>query len=102
MFITAHELDPLDLPHYQSDCVLIAKSPDDWPMPPRPTWDGIYHLYMNTGDYIFVMPELAPGTIPEGQVFASNLVKLVFSTKVCALCELTGFSTKPDFWIDLE
>lgn len=102
IFITSHELNPLYLPHYKTDCVLIAKCPDDWPVDQRPTWDAIYHMFMDTGNFTFVGPELTPGTVPEGHVFKSNLVKLVFSTKVCALCEYTGSITKPDFWIDLE
>jgi hypothetical protein len=102
IYITAHELDTLDLPHYKTDCVEIAKSPDDWPVDPKPSWSEIYDMFMRTGNYIFVMPVLKPGTIPEGSVFQSNLLELVFSTKVCALCEYTGFSTKPDFWVDPE
>jgi hypothetical protein len=101
IFITAHELDPLYLPHYQTDCVLIAKCPDDW-LPPKPTWDAIYHWYMDSGNYIFVKPEVRDGTIPDVPVSKRNLLKLDFSTKVCSVCELTGFTTKPDFWIDLN
>jgi Domain of unknown function (DUF4249) len=102
IFITGHELDLLYLPHYQTDCVLIVKCPDDWPEESRPTWDGLYHMFMDTGNFIFVGPMVTTGTILEGHVFKSNMVKLVFSTKVCALCENTGFTTKPDFWIDPE
>jgi len=29
-------------------------------------------------------------------------VDLVFVPKTCAICELMGFPTKPDFWVDLE
>jgi hypothetical protein len=102
IFITARELDPLYLPHYKTDCFLIAKSPDDWPVNPKPTWDGIYHMYVDLGNLIFVRPEVAPDAVLEGQVYKSSLVKFIFSTKACAICELTGFITKPDFWIDLE
>jgi hypothetical protein len=104
IYITAHELDKLDLPHYSTDCVEIAKSPDDWPLPPppRPTWDAIYHLFMDTGDYTFVMPYVKPGTILGGPIYQSNLLKLVFSLNVCSICGYPGFATKPDFWVDLE
>jgi len=102
IYLTAHELDPLYLPHYNNGCVEIEKSPDDWPLPPRPSFDEIYHMYMDNGNYAFVMPVLTAGTIPEGHVSTRNLLKLVFATNVCALCEYSSFSEKPDFWIDLN
>jgi hypothetical protein len=55
---------------------------------------------MDTGKYIFVMPIVKDGTVLEGQVFKSQMVKFVFSTKVCSLCEYSGSVTKPDFWVD--
>lgn len=102
IYITAQELDTLELPHYKTDCVRIAKSPDDWPLPPppRPTWNAIYHLFMDTGDYTFAMPEVKEGTILGGLVYQSSLLKLVFSQNACSICEYSGFVTKPDFWID--
>jgi hypothetical protein len=99
IFITASELDPLLLPHYKTDCVLIAMSPLDYP-PPRPTWDGLYHMFMDIDRYTFVGPIVVDGTILEGSVNIRNLVKFVFSTKACALCDYVGFTTKPDFWFD--
>lgn len=102
IYITVRELDKLNLPHYENDCVDIAKSPDDWPVDPKPSWDQIYRMYTLSGEYIFVMPVVRDGTVPEGSVFQSNLLKLVFSKKVCSLCEYTGFAAKPDFWIDME
>jgi hypothetical protein len=102
IFITSHDLDPLYLPHYQTECALIRKSPDDYPGANPPTWDGIYQMYMATGNYIFVKPELKNANMPSGKVFLRDLLKLDFSIKVCALCNLTGFSTKPDFWVDLK
>ncbi|MGD0755968.1 MAG: DUF4249 domain-containing protein [Bacteroidales bacterium] len=102
IFITSHDLDPLSLPNYQTDCILIRKSPSDYPGGNPPTWDGIYQMYMATGNYIFVQPELKDASSPKANVSNSDLLKLDFSIKVCALCNMTGFSTKPDFWIDLE
>lgn len=102
IFITAHELDTLYLPHYKTDCVAIAKSPDDWPGQGTPSWAGIYLMFMETGDFTFVMPLLKSGDILGDPVGQSKLLKLVFSTKVCSLCEYAGITTKPDFWIDLE
>jgi hypothetical protein len=51
-----------------------------------------------------VKPIVKDGTLLESNVYQSSLVKLVFSTKVCSLCEYkhTGFPLKPDFWVDLE
>jgi hypothetical protein len=99
IFITAHELDPLLLPHYKPDCFLLAKSPSDW-FYPQPSWDQIYHMFVDVGGYIFVKPIIADGSISEGIVSENDLVKLVFSTKECSFCKYTGSSTKPDFWID--
>jgi hypothetical protein len=104
IYITAGELDTLDIPHYITDCVEIARSPDDWPTPPIPSWNEIYQMFMQTGDYTFVKPIVTEGTVLDGNVDQKSLVELVFSTKACSLCEFkhTGFSVKPDFWIDPE
>lgn len=110
IFITAHELEPLNLPHYKTDCFQIAKSPDDFPQPdpkapwngPKPpTWDEIYHMYTDNGTNIFLGPYISNGVIP-GDLAKKYLVKLVFAAKSCAICEIMGFPIKPDFWVDLE
>jgi hypothetical protein len=46
---------------------------------------------MNTGEHTFIRP-----------IFDTNniLKKLIYSTKVCSVSEYSGFSTKPDFWIE--
>jgi hypothetical protein len=102
IFIASHDLDPLSLPHYQTDCALIRKSPSDYPGANPPTWDEIYQTFMATGNYVFVKPELKDDSSPNATVSNSDLLKLDFSVKVCALCNLTGFSTKPNFWVDLK
>jgi len=91
IYITVHELDTLYLPHYATDCVEIAKSPEDWPSRTPPSFYDIYYKIMY--DYTFIRP-----------IFNADktLQKLVFATKVCSLCEYSGLTTKPDFWIDLE
>jgi hypothetical protein len=99
IFITAHELDPLYLPQYNAGCVEIERSPDDWPTP-QPTWNTIYHWFTDNGDYAFVMPVAINGSVLEGNVYSRNLLKFIFSTKVCAFCEPAGFSARPDFWVD--
>jgi hypothetical protein len=101
IYITASELESMYLPQYSTDCILDVKSPDDYP-PVQPSFEDIYNMYINAGGYVFVGPVLTYGTDPEGVVNWSKVVKLVFATNVCAKCELSGFSTKPDFWIDLE
>jgi hypothetical protein len=93
IFITAGELDPLYLPHYQTDCAEIPKGPSSWPGKTPPTFYEIYYKIMNNGDYTFIRPIFNTDNI---------LRQLVYATNVCAICELTGFSTKPDFWIDLK
>ena len=102
IFITSHDLDPLYLPHYQTDCVLIRRSPDDYPGDLTATFDKIYRWFMDSGNYIFVKPELKNDNSPVGLITVNNLLKLDFSLKPCALCNLTGFPAKPDFWVDLE
>jgi hypothetical protein len=57
---------------------------------------------MDTGDFTFVMPDVKPGTIIAGTVYANSLLELIFSPNVCSLCENSEFATKPDFWVDLE
>ena len=110
IFITTHELDPLNLPDYKMDCFPIVKSPNDFPQPdPKapwngpfpPTWDKLYHIFTDDGTNIFIGPYISAGNIP-GNVAKKNLVDLVFVPKTCAICELMGFPTKPDFWVDLE
>jgi hypothetical protein len=99
IFITTHQLDPLDLPYYKTDCFELALSPSDFNG--QLTFDQIYKLYIGLG-YTFVEPEVTVGTLLAGHVLEKNLLKLDFTTKVCSICEQTGFIAKPDFWIDLE
>jgi hypothetical protein len=96
IFITAGELDALELPHYAYDCTLIYKAPSDYytsPWQALPTFDEIYLMFTGTGNYDFVEP-----------VYNSNtgaLLMLVFVRKECAECSLTGTRVRPDFWVDL-
>jgi hypothetical protein len=90
IFITAEEVNSLFLPHYQTDCVEIAKSPEDWPGVDPPGFYEIYHTIMNAHDFTFIRPIFNPD---------NTLKKLVYATKVCSVCEFSGISTKPDFWI---
>jgi hypothetical protein len=96
IFITAHELDPLDLPHFEVTCKEIPKSPDDWPsnppMSPVVTFYEIYYKYMNKEDYVFIRPEFN---------WDNTLARLVYARRACSLCEYAGGdSNRPDFWID--
>jgi hypothetical protein len=101
-YITTRELDPLMLPYYKAECQLISVCEADYAlMEPKLKWDQIYHRYVDQDIYVFVGPQVTAGTVA-GYVLKKNLMKLDFSTKTCAICELTGFTTKPDFWIDLE
>jgi len=96
IFIPAGKLDSFSLPHYQTQCVEYVKSPSDWPPPSPmgkpPTWPEVYHIFMDTGDFTFIKPEMTPD---------STLTKLVFALNVCSVCELSGTSARPDFWVDL-
>jgi hypothetical protein len=91
IFITAEEVNLLYLPHYQTDCVEIAKSPEDWPGVEPPSFYEIYHTIMNPHDFTFIRPSFNPDR---------TLRKLVYATKVCSVCEYSGISIKPDFWIE--
>jgi hypothetical protein len=102
IFITSQELEKLNLPYYKTDCVEIAKSPDDWPVGSRVSWNEIYQMFMETGDFTFIGPDVKPGTVLPGTVYQSRLLELLFSPNVCSVCEKSGFTQKPDFWIDLE
>lgn len=101
IFITSHELDSLNLPHYKTNCFEIAKSPDDFGAS-LVTWSDIYHMYTDKGEYAFIGPDVKPGTIIAGHVYTRSLLEFIFSPTVCAVCESSGFANKPDFWIDLE
>jgi hypothetical protein len=93
IFITADDVNPLYLPHYQTDCVEIAKAPEDWPGNTLITFYEIYHTIMNPHDFTFIRPLFNPD---------NTLKKLVYATKVCSICEYSGSSLRPDFWIDLN
>lgn len=107
IYITSNEIDHLNLPDYRAECRQIAKSPDDWPKRTnpwnpvlQPTWNGIYHMYTDNGENDFIRPEVTGNAILPGHVNKKDLIKLVFAPKICAECELSGFSKRPDFWVD--
>jgi hypothetical protein len=102
IYITNHELESLDLPSYKTDCEQISVNPDDYAlMQPPVTWEALYSMFTGSGKNIFVRPEVSQGSIT-GYTLKKNLSKFVFAPKTCALCELIGFTSKPDFWIDLQ
>lgn len=109
IFITANDLVPLTLPEYKTGCYQFAKSPDDWPPPKnpwsgpfQPTFAGIYLMYTANDEFAWLRPEVADGTVIAGTVYTRNIVKFVFAPKACTICEASGITTRPDFWIDLE
>jgi hypothetical protein len=109
IYITNNDLEQFSLPHYKTDCALIAKCPDDYPQPinswccpPPPTFNGIYHIFTDNGEYEFIRPEVRSGVILAGNVYTNDLVKLIFSPKACTRCEGTNIAAKPDFWTDPE
>jgi hypothetical protein len=92
-YIYFEDMVNLQLPFFHYDCTSFARGPQDYP-PTVPPWtfDVVYAGFPPTSGYIFVEPIIDPAT--------HMLERLVFSTPVCANCELTGSTTKPDFWID--
>jgi hypothetical protein len=99
IFIDSYELLPLALPLFETDCEYIRLSPDMWP-DNQPTWDEIYHSWVFDQHYVFVTPE-ANAILP-GNVGSAYVKKFVFTTPVCAFCEKSGFTERPDFWVDSE
>jgi hypothetical protein len=97
IFIPLRDLDSLSLPQYQTPCTEFVKSPADWPPPSSmgkyPTWEEVWHIFMDSGDFTFVRPVVNAD---------STLKYLVFSLNTCSHCEASGsLSNKPDFWKDL-
>lgn len=90
------EILSLKLPFYNYPCERIESEPHDWETEwgPKVTWDQVYSIYCVTSTYAFVEPKFKP--------YTNELDKLVFTSRECANCELTGVSTKPDFWVDLN
>jgi hypothetical protein len=89
------QVAPMDLPFYHFPCVRIERRPLDGLQPPASTWDDLYRMYCINSNYVFVEPiYLRTGSI--------SISKMVFVKPDCANCELTGTSTKPDFWTDLN
>jgi hypothetical protein len=92
IYITPSEIYALGLPLYRYECEKIILGPDDFPPPLSPgaqvTFDKIYKWYQGS-DYLFIEPI----NDKEG-----NLMKLVFTSAVCADCTLTGTPERPDFW----
>jgi hypothetical protein len=79
----------LQLPFYNNDqCARIEAGPEGF----GGSFDNVYSDYCITSTYVFVEPEFS----------AAGLDKLVFTTPECADCEISGSSSKPDFWIDLK
>jgi hypothetical protein len=101
IFVTSHELEALNLPHYRSDCDELPKSPDDFG-PANFTWDDVYRMYTDKGKFVFIRPEVTPNTLVAGHVYVRNLLELVFAPTDCVVCETSGLLTKPVFWVDLE
>jgi hypothetical protein len=92
IFIPFREIVRLQLPFYNYPCKRIEQGPCFGPGDCF-TWDEIYAMFCITSTYDFVEPKYFLGTF--------NIDKLVFTTRECANCELTGTLKKPDFWIDL-
>ena len=98
MYITAHELDDLNLPYFQPDCIRYVVNPLDFHVPgsmtPVMTWGELYHMFVDEGEFAFVEPLYNAAT--------NELEDLAFVSTICSDCELTGSLTKPDWWIDLN
>jgi len=98
MYITAHELDDLNLPWFQPDCIRYEVNPLDFHVPGSMTrvmtWDELYHMFVDGGEYAFVEPIYNSTT--------NKLEDYAFVSTICSDCELTGSLKKPDWWIDMN
>ena len=97
IFIPFSSIVSFNLPFFHNDqCERIEASPSEYSTPygPPVTFDDLYSMFCITSTYVFVEPIYDPATF--------TLSRLVFSKPECANCELTGISSKPDFWIDLN
>jgi hypothetical protein len=97
IFIPFSSVVSLHLPFYHdTQCERIEASPAEYSTPygPPVTFDDVYSMFCTTSTYVFVEPMYDPVTF--------NLSKLVFAKPECANCELTGISSKPDFWVELN
>jgi hypothetical protein len=96
LYIVPEEIKNLDLPAYAYDCERVEIGPGDYPNPTNPaenvTFDKIYESYTSSG-YIFIVPVYD---------LRGDLLKLVFTKPVCAICTGRGNLAPPDFWIDME
>jgi len=93
--IIFNDLKGMNLPFYHYPCKFFIKEPKDYSPPwgAKVTWDELYAMFCVNSDYYFIEPIYLTGT--------TQLLKLVFAKPECADCEVTGTSTKPDFWTDL-
>lgn len=97
-YITASELDELSLPWFIYDCTRYEVNPLDYWAPgsmlPPMSWDELYNMFTQAGDFAFVEPIYNEST--------DELENLVFVASDCSDCTLTGSSEKPEWWIDLN
>ena len=96
-YITFRELAGFNFPNYNYGCTRIESSPADYMKSKyheEVTFDDVYRIWKALPNYTFIEPIYDPET--------RKLLKLVFTTRVCADCEYTGTLKKPDFWIDLN
>ena len=95
IYINLLDIVPYQVTLYHYPCKVINMSPSRFPRPSiwaePPTFDQIYEEYTRSG-FAFVMPVYIGVT--------AKLDYIVFTTKECADCELSGTSAKPDFWTD--
>jgi hypothetical protein len=86
----------LEMPYYHYPCLRIEDSPYILPWSdfrPPLTWDDIHYMYTTSG-YTFVEPRYIHAT--------QILDRLVFAKIECSDCAVTGTTSKPDFWIDIN
>jgi hypothetical protein len=97
IFIPFSSVVSFHLPFYHdTNCERIEASPSQYSTPygPPMTFDALYSMFCITSTYVFVEPMYDPVSF--------NLSMLVFAKPECANCELTGTSSKPDFWVEIN
>jgi hypothetical protein len=94
IYISPEEILPLGLPGFEYGCGLTMKGPQDYLSEKPPSFDLIYAGFIAMG-YNFIYPVFLTGSL-------NSLDRLVFTTRDCSDCSVSGESVPPYFWIDSE
>jgi hypothetical protein len=78
----------IGLHFYSTSCTELYIDPSFYTTPS--TWDDVYYKMTFYSGYTFSEPLY--------DLTGKILLKMVFTTRECADCEVTGSHTEPEFW----